>query len=80
MEVLRNRWKQGREERVLGFLEERYENSSSRTSSSLTDLSSRWVKEAVHRSWASMELAQVRPTQAGPQLVLVSRWGQVYER
>ena len=65
---LRNRWEQGREERVLGFLEERYENSfSSRMPSSLTDLSSRWVKEVVHRSWTTLGLAQVRPTRTGPQ-------------
>ena len=57
--------------------------------SPLAELESRWVKEAVHRSWASLELAQVRPTwwagrptlgPSGPQLARVSRWGQVFER
>ena len=59
------------------------------TLSPLVELDSRWVKEAVHRSWASLELAQVRLTwwvsrprlgPSGPKLVRVSRWGLVFER
>ena len=54
----------------LGFLKRRRRVrdffSHRETLSPLTELDSRWVKEAVHRSWASLELAQVRPTQAGP--------------
>jgi hypothetical protein len=64
MEVLRSRWKQGGEERALGFLGERHENSSFLLGITvvLTDLGSRWVKESVHRSWASLGLTHARPT------------------
>ena len=49
--------------------------------SPLAELDSRWVKEAVQRSWASLELAQVRltwwisrprPGPSGPQLARVA--------
>ena len=33
-----------------------------KTPARLTELDSRWVKEAVPRSWASLKLAQVQPT------------------
>ena len=32
------------------------------TPSPFKELGSRWVKEVVHRSWASLGLAQIRPT------------------
>ena len=55
----------------LGFLKRRrgVRDSFSRreTPSPLTELDSRWVKEVVHQSWASLALAQVQPTQARPQ-------------
>ena len=49
----------------LGILKRRRVRDSfshRKTPSSHTELDSRWVKEAVHRNWASLELAQVRPT------------------
>ena len=56
----------------LGFLKRRRRVRDSfyrrETPSRLTELDSRWVKEAVRRSWASLGLAQIRPTyrSAGP--------------
>ena len=69
MEILGNRWKQGMEFRVS---EEKKKGTSSfsrcETPSRLTELDSRWVMEAVRRSWASLGLAQIWPTyrSAGP--------------
>ena len=64
MEVLGSRLKQGVEEKVLGFLEKRHENSPFLLGITvvLMDLGSRWVKEAVHRSWATLGPAHTRPT------------------
>ena len=77
----------------LGFLKRRRGVRDSfprrKTTAHPMELDSRWVKEAVHRSWASLELAQVRPTwwvgrprlgPSGPQLARVNRWGQVFKR
>jgi len=56
----------------LGFLKRgrmvRDSFSHSETLSCLAELDSRWVKQAVPRSWASLGLAQSRPTyrSAGP--------------
>ena len=69
MEILGYRWKQGMEFRVS---EEKKRGtrllSSSRNAGMPHRLDSRWVKEAVPRSWASLGLAQSRPTyrSAGP--------------
>ena len=56
----------GNKVECLGFLKRGREVRDSffslRTPSPLAELGSRWVKEAVHRSWASLELAQVWPT------------------
>ena len=63
MEILGNRWKQGMEFRVS---EEKKRCTRlfprREMPAHLTELDSRWVKEAVPRSWASLGLAQVRPT------------------
>ena len=69
MEILGNRWKQGMEFRVS---EEKKRCTRlfprREMPARLTELDSRWVKEAVPRSWASLGLAQSRPTyrSAGP--------------
>ena len=63
MEVLRDRWKQGMEFRVS---EEKKRGTrlilNREMLARLTELDSRWVKEAVPQSWASLGLAQDQPT------------------
>ena len=65
----------GNKDGGLGFLKRggRVRDSFSRreTPLPLMELDSKWVTEAVVRRWASLELAQVRPTY---------RWGHVFER
>ena len=70
MECWWNQWRfwgiDGNKVWSLGFLKRRrrVRDSFSRreTPSHLAELDSRWVKQAVPRSWASLGLAQVRPT------------------
>jgi len=70
MECWWNQWRfwgiDGNKVWSLGFLKRRrrVRDSFSRreTPSRLTELDSRWVKEAVPRSWASLGLDQIRPT------------------
>jgi len=61
MEVLGNRWKQGRvsERKKKGT---RLLFSRRETPSFFVGLDSRWVKEAMPRNWASLGLAQARST------------------